>query len=67
MVKSPKELLTLQTLSKKLGIKVSVARELRSRGDLVPDYFVKHFLLFRADRLESLARRLPNLVRQIQL
>ena len=60
MDKRPKELVTLQTLSKKLGIKVPVARELRRQGKLRPDFFMNHFLLYRVSRI-------PTLTRQIQL
>jgi hypothetical protein len=57
---TPKELITLQSLSKRLGIKVPIARELRRQGKLQPDFFMRHFLLYKTTRIPALIRQLQK-------
>jgi hypothetical protein len=53
----PRELLTLQGLSLRLGISYPKAIELHRSGKLGPaDFRVKHFHLFETDRVASLTK-----------
>ena len=54
--KKPGELISLQTLSRRLDIPYVRAVELRAKGIINPDFVAKQQFLFRPSRLGELKR-----------
>ena len=54
--KKPEELISLQTLSRRLDIPYLRALELRTKGIFNPDFVAKQQFLFRPSRIGELKR-----------
>jgi hypothetical protein len=57
----PEELMSLQTLSRKLDLPYPTAIDLRAKGVLNPDFIARQQFLFRKSRVPELRKIVINL------